>query len=104
MPFVISFFLLIAIIILYRVFFVGSLRPAPNSEILGTNTKSNNIFHQFLVNPALLHFKHDGVLLCFEKVKRKRLISKNGKPGHYSVADQYALFGIDKDLECMKSK
>jgi len=92
------------VVFLFRYYFVGGLQAAPNSEILGTNTKSTNVFHQFLVNPATQRFKHDGMLLCFEKVKRKRLIVKNGKPGYYSVADQYATFGIDRSLECMRSK
>ncbi len=96
--------IIIGSILLYRCFFVGRLQPAANSEILGTNTKSNNIFHQFLVNPGTLRFKHDGILLCFEKVKRRRMIVKNGKPGYFSVADQYSTFGIDENLECMKSK
>ncbi|MGC4038437.1 MAG: hypothetical protein QM764_20910 [Chitinophagaceae bacterium] len=58
---------LIATIILYRYFFVGSLRAAPNAEILGTQTKSTNIFHQFLVNPSLLRFKSDGVYSVLKK-------------------------------------
>lgn len=104
MLFIIPVIFIIVIILLYRYFFLGGLQPAPNSEILGTNTKSNNIFHQFLVNPATLRFKHDGILLCFEKVKRRRLVIKNGKPGYYSVSDQYATFGIGEDLASMKSK
>ena len=104
MPLTIPIVIVIGSIFLYRYFFAGGLQSAANSEILGTNTKSNNIFHQFLVNPAIQHFKHDGILLCFEKVNRNRLIVKNGKPGYYSVADQYATFSIDENLECMKSK
>ena len=80
MLFIIALIILIVIIFFYRYFFVGGLQSAPNSEILGTNTKSNNIYHQILVDPATLRFKHDGVLLCFEKVKRRRQIIKNGKP------------------------
>ena len=95
----------IALIWLYRIYFAGALPAAPHAELLGTSTKSTSIFHQFLVNPAMLDdFKHDAILLCFEKVNRRKLIVENGRRGYYSVDAQYAAFNIDRNLEQMTAK
>lgn len=88
----------ILLIALYRLYFVGQLKPAPNSNILGTHTVNNNIFHQLLLNDAACTFKHDGIILCFEKVYRNRLIRTSGVPGFFSVEDQYRVFDIDPAL------
>ena len=93
----------VAVYLVYRLYFAGSKKTVKNAQILGTDTKSNNVYHQLLVNTADFQFNHDGVILCFEKVFRNKQIVANGKKGHYSVADQYSLFGIDPELKSLQN-
>ena len=79
-------------------------KAVKNAEILGTESKSNNIFHQVLVQPSSFNLEHDGIIICFEKVNRKKQIVKNGLPEEYSEAMQYQLFGIDPSLKVFDEK
>ncbi len=77
--------------------FMGT--PTKGADILGTEGYDNNVFHQLLIPQA--HLYHDGIILAFEKVKRKRLVWKAGDFKEYTEADQYKLFDIDPSLKAM---
>ncbi len=101
--FLILLFVIAAIYVVYRFYFAGGTKAVENAGILGTGTKSNNIYHQLLVNTTAFQFGHDALILCYEKVYRSKQVVVNGQPQDYSVADQYALFGIDPGLSTFKA-
>lgn len=99
----ITIFLLLTIL-LYWYFFAGSSKAHPNSKILGTDAKRNNIFHQLLVDSSISSkFNYDGILLCFEKVKRNRISVYNNIKQSYTIEKQYKTFGIDQNLTSLKN-
>ena len=58
---------LIAIYSLYRMYYVGQLKPGPNADILGTASVSGNIYHQLLLNSSAITFN----MMAFYFVLRK---------------------------------
>lgn len=88
-------FAVIALYFLYRMYYVGQLKPGPNADTLGTGSVSDNIYHQLLINASACTFNHDGILLCFEKLHREKLIKENNIPVIFSVESQYNMFDID---------
>lgn len=101
---IILFPTIVILVVFYLLYSNGGNKSLPNAKILGTNSRANRSFHQFIVDPTTLRFKNDGMLLCFEKVERNRIIVVNKKKHYYSTNNQFELFDIDRDLNCMKTK
>ncbi len=91
--------------LVYNIYFYdGKTKPIKNAEILGTESKSNNIFHQVLVQPESFNLEHDGIVICFEKIDRSKQIVREGQSVEYTEADRYKLFGIDQSLKVFDEK